>query len=97
MICPVCHRREATEEVVRYFGAYKSHGVVCSDCVESAYSFDANDFYRTFYLSLQKTCRRCGRTLNTILNTMIVGCPFCYVEFAKELKPLIDSVQRRES
>lgn len=95
MICPVCHKKEATEEVVRYFGAFKSEGVVCSSCVGTAYTLDANEFYKTFYLDLQRTCIRCGRSLGDILNTMIVGCPHCYVEFAKELKPLIDAVQRR--
>ncbi len=93
MICPVCHKREATEEVVRYFGAFKSQGVVCHECVGAAYSLDANGFYNVFYANLQRTCRRCGRSLGEILNTMIVGCPHCYTEFQNELKPLIDSLQ----
>ncbi len=93
MICPVCHKREATEEVVRYFGAFKSQGLVCHECLSAAYSLDANGFYNVFYANLQKTCRRCGRSLNDILNTMIVGCPYCYTEFSEELKPLIDSLQ----
>lgn len=95
MICPVCHKREATEEVVRYFGSFKSEGRVCSSCVADAYSFDANEFYEVFFKNLQRTCRHCGRSLNEILNTMIVGCPYCYLEFEKELTPLINSVQRR--
>ncbi len=93
MICPVCHKKEATEDVLRYFGSYKSEGKVCSSCVSIAYTLDANEFYNTFYANLQKTCHRCGKTLGEILNTLIVGCPYCYTEFAAELKPLIDSVQ----
>ena len=95
MICPVCHKNEATEEVVRYFGAFKSEGKVCPSCMHAALSYDAEEFYAVFYSDLLKTCRRCGRTLGEILNTMIVGCPHCYVEFAAELNPLIDNVQRR--
>lgn len=95
MICPVCRKNEATEEVVRYFGAYKSEGKVCPACMQTAMNFDADDFYRVFYADLQKKCKRCGRSLGEILNTLIVGCPHCYAEFAAELKPLIDSVQRR--
>lgn len=97
MICPVCRKREATEDVVRYFGAYKSEGKVCQNCVSVADSLDANGFYKIFYEDLQKSCRRCGRKLGEILNTMIVGCPVCYFEFASELKPLIDSVQGKSS
>ena len=96
MICPVCHKREATQDVVRYFGEYKTQGKVCSFCYEKALNLDANGFYNTFYADLQKSCRRCGRTLNQILNTMIVGCPHCYTQFATELGPLIKSVQSSE-
>lgn len=97
MICPVCFKKEATKEVVRYFGAYESKGVVCADCLDFAYLLDANGFYNVFYANLQHSCPRCGRTLGQILNTLIVGCPNCYQEFAKEFKPLIDSLQGRDN
>ena len=95
MICPVCHKREATESVVRVFGNIRTEGHVCPACVDAAYLLDANGFYKTFFQQDTRACRRCGRTLGEIMNTLLVGCPHCYVDFQEELKPLIEVLQRR--
>lgn len=97
MICPVCFKEEATETVTREFVGGRIEGKVCANCVLHAQSLTANGFYNIFVQQQEKRCRRCGRSLNEIMQTLLLGCPHCYTDFAKQLTPLIDVLQRRDS
>lgn len=93
MICPICHKHEATETVTRKFNGVVVQGVVCSHCYETAFCLDQSSFFYTFIAQGDKKCKVCGRSLAEIEQSLLVGCPNCYKEFAKELQPLIKKMQ----
>lgn len=93
MICPICHKREATRNIIRRFGNAILQGDVCENCYAVASSFDRETFYRAFIENGEKQCRFCGRTLAEIESTLLVGCQGCYTEFRYELQPIIDRLQ----
>ncbi len=95
MICPVCFKNEATETVTREFSDSLVSCRVCPSCYYDASRMTRQDFYFVFFERPTRRCLNCGRTLGDILNTMLVGCANCYRDFAKELRPLIESVQKK--
>lgn len=93
MICPICHKKEVTKIITRKFSGAQIIGQVCDDCLNLALSLDKEGFYYTFISQPEKACSKCGRKLVEIENTLLVGCSYCYKEFNKELKPMIDRLQ----
>jgi protein arginine kinase activator len=43
----------------------------------------------------ERHCSGCGRSLETIKKTGLIGCGTCYRDFAKELEPVLRRVQGR--
>ncbi len=93
MICPICHKKEATKIVTRKFSGAQVSGQVCDDCLNVALTLDKEGFFYTFISQPDKACRNCGRKLSEIENTLLVGCKMCYREFGIELKPMINRLQ----
>lgn len=93
MICPICHKKEANQTVTRRFGGAIIQGEVCDDCNSITLSMSEAEFYKVFITRPTKKCRFCGRTLNEIENSLLVGCQNCYSQFSEELRPLINRLQ----
>lgn len=96
MICPICRKNHASEEVKRSLGALEVRGAVCANCLVDAYAMEDEEFFRLFYLLPQKKCKACGRSFGEISETLLVGCGACYSSFEREIEPLIKSLQRTE-
>jgi len=69
---------------------------LCSRCLsqKEKMTFGVNMFSQ--FLSapqIKQVCLVCNTTLNTILNTLFVGCPDCYTELGEQLAPVIKNIQ----
>lgn len=85
MLCEICHRYEAERKLNKVInGSYKTL-YVCKDC-----------FNRSGEGAVipQKKCPNCGRTLEEINQTFLVGCAKCYETFSSELQEVIRKVQQ---
>ena len=43
---------------------------------------------------MQKICSKCKMNIQDVLDSGIVGCKECYVEFREELFPIIKDIQK---
>lgn len=43
---------------------------------------------------MQKVCSKCKMNIQDVLDSGIVGCKECYVEFREELLPIIKDIQK---
>ena len=85
MVCDICKRNEAVVKVTRNSGGETTVLRLCRECYEK---------YDGRRVEEMPRCRNCGRTLDEIKETWIVGCEKCYERFADELDPIIRSVQK---
>lgn len=90
MLCDHCKRNEATKvyELVEK-GARKTRHY----CMECFIRLHENTAMAESEETLS-ACPYCGATLETILQQKLVGCAYCYREFATQLKPVISKMQR---
>ena len=42
----------------------------------------------------EKSCSHCGYTWRQFSRTGLLGCPYCYVEFERELLPTLKKLQK---
>ena len=94
MLCPICKKEHATNQVIKFLGENMITGFVCDKCYDKAMSLDLRAFYYYFVTLKNKRCSVCGRSYEEFSNTLLLGCPNCYNEFSLELKPLVDSIQK---
>lgn len=43
---------------------------------------------------MQKVCSKCKMNIQDVLDSGVVGCKECYVEFREELLPIIKDIQK---
>lgn len=94
MLCEICSEREAELCITKIQGAKTIRVAVCRECLAKIKDGAVGASVRTNTDADNKRCRVCGTTWGRILADFTVGCPYCYTEFAKELKPVIDKVQK---
>ena len=85
MLCDKCNRREPVVKVTRVIGGEKVTLRLCRECYENPENVQVEEIQR---------CRYCGRSLDEIRETWIVGCEKCYERFADQLDPIIKKVQK---
>lgn len=95
MLCPVCHKAQASEKVEKIVDGRFIEGHVCRDCYIKALSMDKREYYYTFVTLPDKACPVCGRTFGEFSESLLLGCPHCYKTFEQELLPLVDSIQAK--
>lgn len=87
MYCDTCKSREPVVKVTREIGGELRVLRLCRECYESLQGLKVEEIPH---------CRFCGRSLEEIKDTWIVGCEKCYERFYSELKPIIKSVQKAD-
>lgn len=85
MLCELCHRNPEyiTIKTTAQGITYEKH--ICRECSAALGYVDCFN---------NRTCRYCGRSLEDIKRTLLVGCERCYEQFQDELKPIIERVQK---
>ena len=83
MLCNHCKKSQATKTREEKIDGEKKIGYYCADC------------YRALFLSADEAkpspakCSYCGKSKDSVLRSGLVGCAYCYQEFARELVPVI--------
>lgn len=95
MLCEICRKREAKLNITKTLNGKTVRVSICYECLADINRSEhvANEKFNAVNIP-DKRCRVCGRSWSEISSDLIVGCPYCYTEFSKELKPIIDKVQK---
>jgi len=96
MFCENCKINQATGFIEETKGNIKRRINLCSRCLDYKEQTILGSNMFAQFLPISKTnyaCSRCGTSLNTILNTLFVGCQECYNELGNELNPIIKNLQ----
>lgn len=85
MLCEKCNVRQAERKVTQTIDGRVKTTYFCAQCCDSMMERRIEEIPR---------CKYCGRTIDEIMETWIVGCEKCYDRFADKLDPIIKSVQK---
>ena len=106
MLCEECHKNPATVVITVLAGNETTTRHLCPECMEkmekSIATGDMSSFLSALLSVLSREpreealrCSACGLSYAEFQNTGKLGCAHCYVDFAKQLKPLLVRVHGR--
>ncbi|RKZ27758.1 hypothetical protein DRQ29_03055 [bacterium] len=92
-LCEICHKHPAEKIVVQYINGVKKKYSVCSQCalligIDEQLQKDKISLETKYELT--HTCSFCNWTLKDILDTGLLGCPYCFIEFEDEIRTIIE-------
>ena len=111
MLCQICQNKAATTYVKQIINGSTSEYQVCLECAakQSTDIFHGvgihtdNIFGGLFTLPFIREpgnldiCSGCGKTFSEIVQSGILGCPTCYLEFFDRLQPSIQRIHGKTS
>ncbi|MCD6594233.1 UvrB/UvrC motif-containing protein [bacterium] len=92
-LCEICGKNTAEQIVVQYIDGVKKKTYVCSKCamlvgVGDQLKKNGITLYTDYKLS--HACSFCGWQLKDFMDTGLLGCPYCFIEFEGEVKTVIE-------
>ena len=111
MLCQYCKQHNANTHIKRTVNGNTTELYVCSDCASklkidlyNTSAFDVGNLFGGLFTapSLLQTdaaehCNTCGKSFREIVQSGIVGCPDCYVQFFDRLQPSIQRIHGKTS
>lgn len=104
MLCQKCHKKRATIRYAEVVDGHVTDQFWCKDCMalqrSASEGFELSEVpsARPSKASIhkvvsrvvraQRTCPQCETRLQSVLDTKMMGCPACYVQFADEIPAL---------
>lgn len=91
-LCDVCEERKGEVHIVQYIGGVRKELFVCYKCAAKVgidEQLGGESVLLESSLELEHRCPQCGWQLKDIVDTGMLGCPYCYDEFADEVQPLM--------
>ena len=98
MICDLCKKKEATNEVVEIINNKRYSKIVCDDCLKLYSDGGFENYYHTYSKRAEGAaaiieCPKCKTTLKSSMSDREFGCEYCYVHFKDFInKMLMDKV-----
>ncbi len=92
-LCEICNSKPAELTVVQYIGGNMKELKVCHSCalkvgISDQLTEDKGTFSTEYELS--HNCPFCEWQLKDFMNTGLLGCPYCFVEFEHEIRMIIE-------
>ncbi|MCL2556482.1 MAG: UvrB/UvrC motif-containing protein [Firmicutes bacterium] len=100
MFCENCKINQASGYIEESKAGIKRRLNLCAKCLNKKEQMILEtSMFSPFFAasSTNHACLSCGTTLNSILNTLFVGCPDCYNGLGEELNPIIKNLQNAVS
>ena len=104
MLCQKCHKKRATIRYAEVVDGHVTDQFWCKDCMalqrseSDGFELSEVSSARPSKASIhkvvsrvvraQRTCPQCETRLQSVLDTKMMGCPACYVQFADEIPAL---------
>ena len=85
MLCEVCNKNIAEKKLNKSIGGNLRTIYLCKECFNRGCERIAQQV---------RKCPNCGRTIEEINATLLVGCANCYSFFKEDLQPVIRKVQQ---
>lgn len=95
MICDLCKKKEATNEVVEIINNKRYSKTVCADCLKLYSDGNFSNYYHTYNKRAEGAaevieCPKCKTTLKTAMAEREFGCEYCYVHFKDFINKLLN-------
>lgn len=87
MLCEKCNVRRAERRITQTIDGRVRTVYLCAECCDRYMNTRVEEIPR---------CKYCGRTIDEINETWLVGCEKCYERFADTLDPIIKNVQKAD-
>ena len=95
-LCQICHHRIAEHKFVRVLDGKETPYRICSHCkalMDNKYKELQQEAARKAIPPERRVCPVCGATLQSFLNTGLLGCESCYHTFDDYLTEYIRGYQ----
>ena len=97
MKCDVCGRHEAAAMIALIVNGKRSIRRVCKQCIAKMKRGDAYAAQMALFSSVEPPeqehfCPMCGTSWSDVLRRGTVGCGACYLAFAEQLEPLLNTL-----
>lgn len=111
MLCQHCQKRNATTHIKRTVNGKTAELYVCSECaakqgigVLGGNGLDVTNLFGGLFAApslresdTQERCSSCGKSFRDIVQSGVVGCPDCYIQFYDRLQPSIQRIHGKTS
>jgi len=106
MLCEQCNQNQATIHLTKVMNGKKSQMKLCAECAKECGAFDLGEISSLLSGLLEGSagraqaasglrCSRCGLAFGQFKQTGMLGCAHCYVDFRKQLQPVLQRIHGR--
>jgi len=91
-ICDICGERSGEVHVVQYIDGKMKKLFACRKCAQTVGIVDQlseGGVELETAFPLNHACPKCGWKLQDLINTGLLGCANCYIEFGSEIMPIL--------
>lgn len=105
MLCQHCQKRNATTHITRTINGKTTELYVCSECASKQGlgmmngGMNMGNLFGGLFAApslreteTQERCSGCGKSFREIVQSGVVGCPDCYIQFYDRLQPSIQRI-----
>jgi len=96
MKCEYCGKQEGTLVYKKFSGNFYAQFYFCESCYAKIMKAGIDPFLAMLEIEevRGKVCNRCGCTVDEFKETLLFGCPDCYLEMRELAENAVSSVQR---
>jgi len=106
MLCEQCNQNQASIHLTRVVNGEKSEMNLCAECAKECGAFALGEISNLLSGLLDGgggraqpasglRCSRCGLAFGQFKETGMLGCAQCYVDFRKQLQPVLQRIHGR--
>lgn len=106
MLCEQCNQNQATIHLTRVINGQRSEMNLCAECAKECGAFALGEISNLLSGLLDGSgeraqsaselrCSRCGLAFSQFKQTGMLGCAQCYVDFRKQLQPVLQRIHGR--
>ena len=106
MLCQQCNQNQATIHITKVVNGQKSQMNMCAECAKEHGAFALGEVSSLLsgllgggsgraQGAMGLRCSRCGLDYGQFKQTGMLGCAHCYVDFRKQLQPVLQRIHGR--